>query len=207
MRLSQLPNIITVVRILLVVPTGWLLWEACYVESLVLMAVAGASDALDGWLARRFNWHSRFGAAMDPVADKLLVAAMFLIFTLQGHIPVWVAVIVLGRDAIIMTGAGAYRLFFEPIQFAPTLVSKANTATQIIMLLMLLLGLCEFGRLSELSLQLVDPYFFYFLALLGLVSGVDYVRTWGRKAWRQRPHGPGRRSSGRNASEPGDSGE
>jgi cardiolipin synthase len=202
MRISQLPNIITVVRILLVVPTGWLLLEGRYVESLVLMAVAGASDALDGWLARRFNWHSRFGAAMDPVADKLLVAAIFLILTVQGHIPVWVAAIVLGRDAVIMTGAGAYRLFFEPIQFAPTLFSKANTATQIVMLLMLLLGLCEFGRLSELSLRLVDPYCFYLLAVLGLGSGLDYVRTWGRKAWHHRRHG-----TGQDGSELGDSGE
>ena len=70
------------------------------------MAIAGASDALDGWMARRFQWMSRFGAAMDPVADKLLVATTFIIFTLQGHIPVWVAAIVLGRDAVIMTGAG-----------------------------------------------------------------------------------------------------
>ena len=182
--ISQLPNVITVLRILLVIPTGWLLLETLYVEALVLMAVAGASDALDGWMARRFRWTSRFGAAMDPVADKLLVAAMFIIFTVQGHIPVWVAAIVLGRDAVIMTGAGAYRLFFEPIEFAPTLISKANTAMQIVMLLMLLLALCGFGGISELALALVDPYCFYLLAVLGLGSGVDYVVTWGLKAWR-----------------------
>ena len=191
--LSQLPNVITVLRILLVFPTGWLLLETRYVEALVLMAVAGASDALDGWMARRFGWMSRFGAAMDPVADKLLVAATFIIFTVQGYIPIWVAAIVLGRDAVIMGGAGAYRLFFEPIEFAPTMISKANTATQIVTLLMLLLGLCGFGRLSELSMQIVDPWCFYLLAVLGLVSGVDYVRIWGRKAWR---HGRARRSPG-----------
>lgn len=182
--ISQLPNLITVLRILLVIPTAWLLLETQYVQALILMAVAGASDALDGWMARRFGWTSRFGAAMDPVADKLLVAALFIIFTLQGHLPLWVAAIVLGRDAIIMAGAGAYRLFFEPIQFAPTLISKANTATQIVMLLVLLLALCGFGELSALALALVDPYCFYLLAVLGLVSGLDYVITWGLKAWR-----------------------
>jgi cardiolipin synthase len=182
--ISQLPNIITVLRILLVIPTGWLLLETLYVETLVLMAIAGASDALDGWMARRFGWISRFGAAMDPVADKLLVATIFIIFTVQGHIPIWVAVIVLGRDAVIMAGAGAYRLFFEPIEFDPTFVSKANTATQIVMLLMLLLGLCGFGRISDLALILVDPWCFYLLAVLGLSSGVDYVITWSLKAWR-----------------------
>ena len=91
------------------------------------------------WMARRFGWISQFGAAMDPVADKLLVAVTFIIFTLQGYIPIWVAAIVLGRDAVILAGAGAYRLFFEPIEFSPSFISKANTATQIVMLLMLLL--------------------------------------------------------------------
>ena len=191
--MSQLPNVITVLRILLVIPTGWLLLETRYVEALGLMAVAGASDALDGWMARRFGWMSQFGAAMDPVADKLLVAVTFIIFTVQGYIPIWVAAIVLGRDAVILTGAGAYRLFFEPIEFAPTFISKANTATQIVMLLMLLLGLCGFGQISELTLRVVDPWCFYLLAALGVVSGADYIRTWGRKAWR---HGRNRASGG-----------
>lgn len=189
--LHQLPNAITVLRILLVLPTGWLLLETRYVEALVLMAFAGTSDALDGWMARRFGWMSRFGATMDPVADKLLVASTFIIFTLQGFIPIWVAAIVLGRDAVILTGALAYRLFFEPIEFAPTLISKANTATQIVMLLMLLLGLCGFDTLSTLALTLVDPWCFYLLAVLGLVSGADYVLTWGRKAWLQGGRRPG----------------
>ncbi|MFV2089142.1 MAG: CDP-alcohol phosphatidyltransferase family protein [Pseudomonadales bacterium] len=190
-QISQLPNIITVIRILLVLPTSWLLMEFRYVDALVVMAIAGASDALDGWMARHFDWTSRFGAAMDPVADKLLVAAVFIILTVQDHIPLWVAVIALGRDAIIMSGAGAYRLLFEPIEFAPTLVSKANTATQIVMLLMLLLGLSEFPRISAIAFQLVDPYCFYLLAILGIGSGVDYVLTWGERAVR---HAGGRGS-------------
>lgn len=181
-------------RILLVLPTAWLLAESRYVEALVLMAVAGASDALDGALARRFGWISRFGSALDPIADKLLVAVMFIVFTVQGHIPVWVAAIVLGRDAVILTGAAAYRLFFAPIEFAPTLVSKANTAAQIVMVLLLLLGLCGFGRLSALALQAVDPWCFYVLAVVGIVSGLDYVITWSAKAIRHGRPGAGQRS-------------
>jgi cardiolipin synthase len=191
LQLSHLPNIITVLRILLVFPTCWLLLETRYVDALILMGIAGASDALDGWMARRFRWTSRFGEAMDPVADKLLVAATFIIFTVQGYIPVWVAVIVIGRDAIIMSGAGAYRLLFERIIFAPTLISKANTAAQIVMLLMLLLGLCEFPHISAFATRLVDPYCFYLLAVLGISSGADYVLTWGARAWR---HSRGRES-------------
>jgi len=181
---AQIPNVITVIRILLVVPTAWLLWETRFLDALILMSIAGASDALDGWLARRFHWTSRFGAAMDPVADKLLVAVLFVVFTIQGHIPLWVAIIVLTRDFIIMAGAGVYRLLFERISFEPTFVSKANTAMQIIMLLMLLLSLCGFGWLSNLSGLLVDPFVFYILAVLGVSSGIDYVITWGQRAWK-----------------------
>ncbi len=181
---AQIPNIITVGRIVLVVPSAWLLWHGAYRDAFVVMAIASASDALDGWLARQYGWVSRFGAFMDPVADKLLVGALLVVFTMQGHIPLWVAVVVLGRDVVILGGAGAYRLLFGEIEFAPTFVSKANTAMQIVMLLLLLLALCEVEFISPLSAALVDPYCFWILAVLGLSSGLDYVVTWGLRAWR-----------------------
>ncbi|NIP13245.1 MAG: CDP-alcohol phosphatidyltransferase family protein [Pseudomonadales bacterium] len=182
---AQIPNIITVVRIALVPPIGALLWYGAVREALVLMAIASASDALDGWLARHFGWISRFGAAMDPVADKLLVGTLFVIFTLKGIIPLWVVLIIIGRDVIIMLGAIAYRVLFEAIEFAPTYLSKANTAMQIVMLLLLLLGQCGFGWISEAALALVDPYCFWFLAALGVTSGLDYVVTWSLRALRR----------------------
>lgn len=181
----QIPNLITVLRIVLVFPTTWLLWEARYVEGLVLMTIAGASDALDGWLARRFGWDSQLGAAIDPVADKLLIASMFVVFTLQGHIQLWLTAIVLGRDVIIMAGAACYRLLFESIEFAPTFISKANTAMQIGTVLLLLLALCDFAVVSPVAAAVADPYCFYLLAVLGVISGADYVVTWGLRAWRR----------------------
>ena len=182
---SQIPNVITLLRILLIIPTGWLLWSARYPEALVLMAIAGASDALDGALARRYQWDSKFGAAMDPVADKLLVVVMFVIFTLQGHIPLWLAIVVITRDTIILGGAGVYWLLFRKMDMSPTFASKANTATQIITVILMLLALCQFGWLSEMVMLLLDPWVFYGLALLGVGSGIDYVITWSSKAWRK----------------------
>lgn len=184
MTIAQLPNVITVVRILLVAPTAWLLWHGAYFQALVLMAIAGVSDAVDGWLARQFNWASRFGAAMDPLADKLLVGTMFVVFTLQDHIPLWLAVVVIGRDVVIVAGAGVYRLLFEEIEFAPTFLSKANTAMQIVMLLLLLVSLCQLQWISPLAELLADPFCFWIVALLGISSGLDYVLTWGLRAWR-----------------------
>jgi cardiolipin synthase len=182
MHLAVIPNIITVVRILLVLPTAWYLWQARYVDALVLMAIAGASDAVDGWLARRWNAVSRFGAAVDPIADKLLVAAMVVVFTIQGHLPLWLVFIVIGRDVCIVGGAATYRLLFGAIEFAPTLISKANTAAQITVLLLILVELCGFGPLSEFVGRVVDPWSFYLLAALAIVSGADYVFTWSRRA-------------------------
>ncbi len=173
---------------LLVLPAGWLLWLGRYPEALAIVAVAGASDALDGVLARRFGWRSAFGSMMDPIADKLLVLVVFVVFTMQGHIPLWLAVVVIARDMVILAGACIYRLLFGDIEMAPTPVSKANTAMQILVLLMLLLGLCGFGVLSKVALLVVDPWSFYVLAILGVGSGLDYVITWSLKAWRRRSH-------------------
>jgi cardiolipin synthase len=180
--LRQIPNIITVVRVLLVIPTAWCLVEGRYVEALVLMAVAGASDAVDGWLARRFDWVSWFGAALDPLADKILVGVLFITLTVKGVLPLWVVGIAIGRDLVILGGATVYRLLFKHIEFTPTLLSKANTAVQIVVLLVLLLSLCGFDTLSPIASAVADPYGFWLVAALAVVSGADYVFTWGRRA-------------------------
>lgn len=183
--LASLPNIISIVRISSVIPIAWLLWEDLYVWALIVTSAAGASDAVDGWLARRLNAVSQLGAAMDPVADKLLVAVIFVIFAVKGHLPLWLAVIVLGRDAVILSGAGVYRLLFGRIEYSPTYLSKANTAMQIATAALVLLWLCDFAVISALIGAVMDPYGFYVLAVIGLASGLDYVVTWSMRAWRE----------------------
>ena len=183
--LAQVPNVITVVRVLLVIPTAWCLLTSRYVEALALMAVAGASDAVDGWLARRLSSVTRFGATLDPLADKILVGVLFIVLTVRGALPLWVVAIAVGRDLVILSGALAYRIMFKHIEVAPTLISKANTAAQIFVLLLLLLGLCEFPELSAAARAVADPYGFWIVAVLAVVSGADYVATWGRRAMRE----------------------
>ncbi len=182
--MSQIPNIITVLRILLVLPTSWMLWHERYLEAFVLMLIAGLSDALDGFLARRFNWMSKLGATLDPLADKFLVAAMFIIFTWQGYIPLWVAIIVLFRDFTIIAGAGVYKMLYEEVDISPTFLSKANTAMQIVTVCLLMASLLPLGIVAEIAARSVQPCF-YVLAVLGVSSGLDYVITWGSKAYRE----------------------
>ena len=183
--LRNIPNLITLVRIALIVPTAWLLLDERYLAGLVLMAIAGVSDALDGALARRFSWASPFGAYADPLADKLLVSTLFVVLVWQGHVPVWLAVVVISRDVIIMSGALAYRLIFGKVDPDPSFISKLNTAMQITMLILVLVGLVPAGPLSEFAIAVLDPWGFVVVATLGVSSGVDYVFTWSRRAIRE----------------------
>lgn len=181
--MKQVPNLLTVFRILLVLPTVWFLYLSQYKDVFLLLVIAGVSDALDGYLARTFDWRSRLGAILDPVADKLLIAAVFIVLTIQGHVPVWVTGIILTRDLVIFSGAVAYRMLYHEIEIAPTLLSKINTATQIISVTFLVLSLLDYRVVTDAVMVLLDPYLFYLLVLMGLASGVDYVLVWSRKAF------------------------
>jgi cardiolipin synthase len=181
--LRHLPNLISALRVVLVVPAAWYLWTEQYNQALGVMVVAAVSDAIDGWLARAFNWTSRFGELIDPIADKLLIGTLFVVLALKGHIPAWLVVLVVGRDLIILVGAIAYHLRFGKQDFPPTFVSKTNTAVQLVVLFALLLTLCKLPVVSNWANMLVDPLGVTLVLVLGLVSGCDYIYTWGRKIW------------------------
>ncbi|MEC7989808.1 MAG: CDP-alcohol phosphatidyltransferase family protein [Pseudomonadota bacterium] len=189
--MRYLPNFVSVLRILLVAPTAWFLWHNEIALALALMAVAGISDALDGALARRYNWQSHLGSILDPLADKFLVAITFLVFTFQSYIPLWLAALTIGRDLIILVGGTLFRMSFGPFEIRPTLISKANTAMQIVTLIMIMLYLLpgasvQLPVLEELGQYLgrsteawVNPYCFWLLAVLSTVSGAHYIVVWG----------------------------
>ena len=149
------------------------------------MLVAGLSDGLDGALARGYRWTSKFGELADPLADKLLVGMVFVLLTIQGHIPLWVALIVIGRDLVIVCGAMTFRQLFGALEIDPTLVSKINTGLQVIVLVLKLIDLSNLEYLADLARLLVDPVGMWLVAGFSLVSGLDYVITWSRRSIRQ----------------------
>ena len=180
--LKQIPNVITICRILMIFPTLWLLYFDQYKDALVLLIIAGLSDALDGYLARAFGWKTRLGSIMDPIADKFLIASAFLVLTVQGAVPIWVTAIILSRDLIIFSGAIAYRFLYKDLEIAPSMLSKINTAMQIFGLIFLVLSLSGYPYfVADFEVHLTY-YLFYLLASLGLISGIDYVIVWSRKA-------------------------
>lgn len=176
-RARDIPNAICIMRMLIVGPAVWALLSSRYASAVALIVVAGLSDGLDGFLAKRYGWHSRLGGLLDPLADKLLLVSLFLTLAWTGLIPVWLAAVVLGRDAVIVLGGLAYTVCIGPLQPEPSWVSKLNTLAQLLFLLVLLLG------------QIAAPWLAPFTMALGaavlvtsVVSGLDYVIRWSGRA-------------------------
>ena len=140
MKASDIPNIITVFRFLLVPPLVLLLLQEQFGLALLIFGVAGFSDGLDGFLAKRFNWASRLGALMDPLADKLLLVSSFITLGWLQRIPLWLVCVVILRDLVIVGGALVYNFRIERLEADPSMVSKLNTVTQIVLVLAVLLS-------------------------------------------------------------------
>ncbi|MDH3304625.1 MAG: CDP-alcohol phosphatidyltransferase family protein [Gammaproteobacteria bacterium] len=173
MSLRWLPNAISLLRILLVAPILLLILHDHFAWALALFFVAGFSDGVDGYLANRYDWHTRLGALLDPVADKMLVAGTFITLTFLQLIPVWLTVIVILRDVVIVGGAAAYNFIVKPVQGEPTRISKLNTALQLLFLLFVL-SRAGFGWPDEISITVLGAA----ILITVVISGVDYARSW-----------------------------
>lgn len=181
----HLPNALTMSRMVLVVPLAWLIRETRYDEAVVVAAVAGLTDALDGFLAKHCGWQSWLGGVLDPIADKLMLVACFVTLGLVGAHPGWLTGLVVGRDVVIVAGAVAWHNLIGRIHAQPTRLSKLTTVVQIVYVLAQLLHLSHWldlpPRLLEGLIVLV--------AILTAASGLQYVLVWSRKALRARKAG------------------
>ena len=143
--------------------------------ALVLIFIAGISDAADGFLARKFNWQSRLGSFLDPIADKLLLVVIFVSLALKDLIPIWLAVLVVARDVIIVAGASYYQWKTHRLEMSPLMSSKVNTVMQVVFVLGVLFHLVVTPLPDSVLLMLKIG-----VAMTTLVSGVFYVFCWSR---------------------------
>ena len=183
MKASDIPNIITLFRFLLVPPVVLLLLDERFGLALLLFGVAGFSDALDGYLAKRFNWSSRLGALLDPLADKLLLVSSFITLGWLNQIPLWLVGVVILRDLVIVSGALVYHYRIERLEAEPSMVSKLNTFTQILLVLAVM-----FSAAVQALPYLWMDVLLYSVLVTTLWSGIDYVWRWSRRAWRKGAH-------------------
>lgn len=174
MKLAQLPNAITLSRIALVPVMIVALNDHDYRLALVLFVVAGLSDGLDGFLAKRFHLQSRLGGILDPVADKILLVSAYVMLTVLGQIPFWLMLTVAFRDLLIVGGYVVYTVHSGPVQMRPSALSKLNTVVQLT-LVALILAQQSFGFAAPLAVETLIGL----VAVTTVASGAHYLWTWG----------------------------
>lgn len=179
MILRHLPNALTLFRLGLIAPFLIYLYHQEYVNSFITFILAGLTDGLDGFLARRFNCQSFFGSFVDPLADKLLIASSFISLALIGILPWWLVTLVFLRDFTISMGVLAwYHFIRRKLDFKPTPLSKINTALQLTLVTSCLFELAYF----QFPNYVLDTLIFL-TTLTTTITYVDYIWTWSRKAW------------------------
>jgi cardiolipin synthase len=174
----HLPNLLCLVRIALIWPIATALAARSMPTALVLFAAAAVSDGLDGYLAKRFNWTSVLGKILDPLADKLLLITVFVEGAWLGLIPWWLSAAVVARDVLIGLGALVYRLWFGPLRGRPTVLSKINTALQLLYVALVMLD----AATAVPPRELLDAAAAITLAST-VLSGLHYVASFTRRVW------------------------
>ncbi len=178
MSLRWLPNAVCVVRIALVAPLVLALLHRHFQTALAILIVAGGSDAVDGFLAKTFDWRTRLGSLLDPAADKLLIVSIFVTLTYLDFVPAGLTLVVVLRDVVIVLGAIAYQLFIEPVRGEPSSISKLNTACQL-GFVFFMMTYAAYGWPPQISLLLLGAA----VVFTSIASGLNYVLRWGKRAW------------------------
>lgn len=172
-RALNIPNFITVGRVVLVPVVFWLLVSGRLQAAFFVFVIAGVSDAVDGFLAKRFGWTTELGAYLDPLADKLLLVSIFIALGVLGELPSWLVIGVVTRDIMIIAAVMLSWLMDNPVRIKPLAVSKANTAAQLLLASAVLAdGGFDLG-MTSLRVALV-----WITALLTMVSLAAYMRAW-----------------------------
>jgi len=171
----SIPNLITLARILLVPIVVWTIASGAMLAAFVLFVLAGISDAVDGFLAKRFHMTTVLGAYLDPLADKALIVSIYLTLGINGEIPRWLVILVVSRDILIVGGIMLSWLMGSPLKIKPLLVSKLNTVVQIVFACVVL------GSLGfDLHVDTVKLVFMGLVAVLTLLSVAAYLAQWMR---------------------------
>lgn len=165
----NLPNSLTVVRILLIPVFVGLLVYGQYGYGLGVLVLAGITDGLDGIIARLANQRTRLGAILDPLADKLLLSSGFVTLAILHLIPLWAAIIVVSRDVILMAGTLLAHITDSRVEIAPTLLGKSTTVFQLIYVILVV-----FFSWRHIELDLLHPLL-YASVFLTLSSGFHYL--------------------------------
>jgi len=171
----NLPNLITLGRLLSVPLAIWLILSGAYWAAFWTFVCAGLSDAVDGFIAKRFDMRTEIGALLDPVADKALLVSVYVTLGIAGRLPAWIVILVVFRDLMIVGGFLLVQLLVQKIRWQPLVVSKINTVLQIVLAGFTLARLGYGGENTALSEFLVLA-----VGATTVLSGGAYLVRWTR---------------------------
>ena len=168
-----IPNLITIARLIMVPLVVVMIIHGRWLAAFGIFVLAGLSDAADGAIARRFNLRSELGAYLDALADKALLVSIYVTLAIVGQFPSWLAIIVVSRDLMIVAAIILSRLMDKPVAIRPLIVSKLNTAAQIV-LAALMLGMNAF----QLDPEPLAEWGMFLVATLTMISAAAYLGRW-----------------------------
>jgi cardiolipin synthase len=172
---TTIPNIITLGRIILVPVIVWAIVSSQMEIAFAIFVIAGVSDAIDGFLAKRFNMTSELGALLDPLADKALLVSIYVALGIWGAVPRWLVILVVSRDIMIVSAVMVSWVFGKPVPMKPLMVSKLNTVAQVGFAALVLASL-GFG----FQPRPYDLILMGFVTVFTLVSVSFYLVEWVR---------------------------
>ncbi len=173
----NIPNFISIARMAAVPVTVWLILNDRMLAAFWLFMAAGVSDAIDGYIAKRFDMETELGRYLDPLADKALLVCIYIALGLGEHLASWLVILVVFRDALIIGGALVFQTVTLSLTMEPLLISKINTFAQIVLAALVLGGLgfnVDMGVFLDMMVVIV--------AVTTLLSGTFYVIKWTNKA-------------------------
>ena len=169
----QIPNLLTLARIAAVPVLILFLYEGRYGAALAVFVLAGITDGLDGWIAKRFKCVTRLGSILDPLADKILIVSTYVMLVLAGDLPFWLILLIGFRDLGIIAGVLVLNTLNGHVQMQPSLLSKVNTFLQISLVILVMVE-----RIGFIALEPVAEILLWFVAATTVASAIHYVYFW-----------------------------
>ena len=170
---QQITNLLTLARIAAVPVLILFLYEGRYGAALAVFVLAGITDGLDGWIAKRFKCVTRLGSILDPLADKILIVSTYVMLVLAGDLPFWLILLIGFRDLGIIAGVLVLNTLNGHVQMQPSLLSKVNTFLQISLVILVMVE-----RIGFIALEPVAEILLWFVAVTTVASAIHYVYFW-----------------------------
>ena len=173
----NLPNIITISRLLLTPYIVWLILSESYVLGFIFFLISGVSDALDGFIAKRFNQQTLLGSYLDPIADKFLIVSSIVLLGYNGYVPIWLIIIIVSRDIAIFGAVIISWMLGTNLRIEPLIISKVNTFLQIFYIVTTFIVILNNQILNELTTS-IHGITTYLIAISTILSWMSYLKVW-----------------------------